>query len=143
MYNSCMDYDEYDASTSSSSLVANNKYLLLSGVGAGQHLVRAIRVLPGCHTNADMALLGFLSHLTIIIRYLPINVHVHLYLQLSAGLPDYYGSRQPAVTVRPFPAIGYICCVRAYRKVGRYVHSSQVQRTEQKTRSYLVAGNLP
>lgn len=91
-------------------------------MGAGQHLVRAIRVLPGCHTNADMALLGFLSHRIITYHQVPINVHVHLYLQLSAGLPDYYGSRQPAVTVRPFPAIGYICCVRAYREEGTYIH---------------------
>lgn len=124
MYNSCMDYDEYDASTSSasSSLVANNKYLLLSGVGAGQYLVRAIRVLPGCHTKCrhGPSRLSFSSHHHH--HQVPINVHVHLYRQLSAGLPDYYGSRQPAVTVRPFPAIGYICCVRAYREIGTYIH---------------------
>lgn len=147
MYNSCMDYDEYDASTSSSapsSLVAT---IILTALGGGSWSWAAsgtcypspARLPHKCRHGPSR--LSFSSHHY---HQVPINVHVHLYLQLSAGLPDYYGSRQPAVTVRPFPAIGYICCVRAYRKEGRrYVHSSQVQRTEQKTRSYLVAGNLP
>lgn len=126
MYNSCMDYDEYDASTSSSfsassSLVANNKYLTALGGGSwaasGTCYPSPARLPHKCRHGPSR--LSFSSHHH---HQVPINVHVHLYRQLSAGLPDYYGSRQPAVTVRPFPAIGYICCVRAYREVGTYIH---------------------
>lgn len=122
MYNSCMDYDEYDASTSSasSSLVATINTYCSWGRKLG-----SIWYVPSesCQAATQMQTWPFSAFFLISSSgTVPINVHVHLYRQLSAGLPDYYGSRQPAVTVRPFPAIGYICRVRAYRKEGTYIH---------------------
>lgn len=143
MYNSCMDYDEYDASTSSSSssasssLVANNKYLTALGCWSWA-------VSGTCHPSParlphkcrhGLSRLSFSSH-----HQVPPEVPITICR--AAGLLWIAAAGSDCPTI-PSNWIHLLrSCIGTVRS-GRYVHSSQVQRTEQKTRSYLVAGNLP
>lgn len=151
MYNSCMDYDEYDASTSSSSsasssLVANNKYLTYCSRGWE---LGSIWYVPSesCQAATQMQTWPFSAFFLISPSsssgtYKRTCTFVPTTICRAAGLLWIAAAGSDCPTI-PSNWIHLLrSCIGTVRS-GRYVHSSQVQRTEQKTRSYLVAGNLP
>lgn len=143
--NSCMDYDEYDASTSSapSSLVATiNTYC-----SWGLELGSIWYVLSeSCQAATQMQTWPFSAFFLISPSssgtYKRTCTFVPTTICRAAGLLWIAAAGSDCPTI-PSNWIHLLrSCIGTVRS-GRYVHSSQVQRTEQKTRSYLVAGNLP